>query len=764
MVNGKRNATLSMIRNVAGETISDIIGQFIDGYVDISKGPWIMEMGATPNTAGTWLFLIKLGVPVNTVAYFMNQPIVREYLASVENAGYSWLFIDNLVEEAADNYGGGGIKVAMPDEAGLRKMVGKDSTELSPIQLSQQRLILTEFLKYAKMSSHLLEVTQGSNFDTATINDPYLVFKKLMQLVKARKTIFSSIDNEGKVIPAVDGILDSSFVRILKDTIGDIRNAFSEILVSDKKNVRAALEGVLEPYVNLNDKEFVKLSRKAVNDLFDWAVQTDRKTNNYVKNILLGDKSAKSAATEIMEFKQKVMNDPKHPLHNNLIITSIQKSPGRGEEKVDNLYLTGKDTKVYNQNQLIYAFRELKKSAPAGLYGRMVRLAFLQSGLNNSPISFTSLLPYEDFKELYNETLAKIEEIPNLANFYNLDVFQRNNWSDTNIVPSKKAEWKQSNKTKKWYSKPFNPSEMSFIKKELKIAKQKGLIPEVLNISTLSREGRSKFITFVWEDANYTKDQNVIYESYVYKAINAWGDGFRANELYDEARQSVLDNGYIKVKEVEDGVIEKIIGDKVITKYVNPLNISSEEAAFLNATEGPVDSAIEGTSQTNAQPVIDSSKKINIYAGDKENAELSNFAKRPFETSDGLDFETVEGAFQAAKLKYSSFYRDNVDAEEDMRLKFQEGTGAYAKSLGGQIKGLDTKAWDKDSSSIMKELLKASFEQNLEALQKLLATGNAELTHTQDKSKWGTEFPKLLMEVRDELNPTKEEDPFTCKK
>ena len=49
--------------------------------------------------------------------------------------------------------------------------------------------------------------------------------------------------------------------------------------------------------------------------------------------------------------------------------------------------------------------------------------------------------------------------------------------------------------------------------------------------------------------------------------------------------------------------------------------------------------------------------------------------------------------------------------------------------------------------------LYASFEQNPDALAKLLATGNATLTHTQDKGKWGTEFPKLLMEVRDELRP-----------
>ena len=52
----------------------------------------------------------------------------------------------------------------------------------------------------------------------------------------------------------------------------------------------------------------------------------------------------------------------------------------------------------------------------------------------------------------------------------------------------------------------------------------------------------------------------------------------------------------------------------------------------------------------------------------------------------------------------------------------------------------------------MKSFIRESFKQNPEALQKLLATGNAKLTHTQDKTKWGKEFPKLLMEVRDELS------------
>lgn len=227
-------------------------------------------------------------------------------------------------------------------------------------------------------------------------------------------------------------------------------------------------------------------------------------------------------------------------------------------------------------------------------------------------------------------------------------------------------------------------------------------------------------------------------------------------------------------------------------------------------------------------------KTINIYAGTRENADLSNFAERPinfgkitaysllegakleafkskypiysigevtYSTKDnpnagesfvfdglsdlfkGLRFRTVEGAFQAAKLvfthpkgngakgnrywqpkKYTQrensidgAYYNTADifvlTEEGKQLlkNFQEASGAQAKSLGKQIVGLDTTAWDANSSKIMKALIGRSFEGNPQALQRLLATGNATLTHTQDKGKWGTEFPKLLMEVREEL-------------
>ena len=162
-----------------------------------------------------------------------------------------------------------------------------------------------------------------------------------------------------------------------------------------------------------------------------------------------------------------------------------------------------------------------------------------------------------------------------------------------------------------------------------------------------------------------------------------------------------------------------------------------------------------------------SQTEINIYAGTNENAELSNFAVRPFEDKgewEGLTFKTVEGAFQAAKMQYvnSSSLFDEVGLNQKGELfldKFQDATGAEARKLGKTIDGLNVKEWDKNSSRIMKELILESFKQNPDALAKLLATGNATLTHKyegleQDNGR----FSKILMEVRDELRGTTQQD------
>jgi len=580
-VNGKTYPSLSQVYNQGKQRISDILSQFIDGYVDIAKGPWIIELGMTPNVTSTWMFLTKIGVPIKTVAYFMNQPIIRDYLRKIENSGYSWLFIEDFVKEIkadpkyeVNEYYNFKKFTTIPNNNKLLETLGAKKFA-SQDDRAEQQFMLDEFLKYAKMASQMFTVTQGSNFDTATFNDPYLVFKKEQQLIKAQNTIIAAVDNEGKIIPGVDSILKNSFLGVMANRLQDVRNAYSKILKSDNKKVRDVVERVLLPYVDLPDGDFIKVAQKAVADLFDWAVQIDRKLNTQITEILLSDNNA---ASQINEFVDEIRNNKNHKLYDNQAVKLLEHLPSSVKGGVNNVKIKNKVNKVYDQNEIINGFRELKiYLGDDPLYGKIVRLAVLQSGLSKSPIGFTSLLPYEDFEAIYNKTLSTLDTMSNLNDFYTLGVFQRNNWNNDDIVPYRKAKFKQNSSGQWFYSNAVNMKN-----KTVEEATNLGRIPQLMKLSSLARDANKDYIVYSWElgskqekaemrkrgDYSYIKKAlfQKIYDgtiplseknfygtpTYIYKQINAWGDGIKANEFYNVSRKSVIPNGFETAAEVQD--------------------------------------------------------------------------------------------------------------------------------------------------------------------------------------------------------------------
>jgi ribA/ribD-fused uncharacterized protein len=515
-----------------------------------------------------------------------------------------------------------------------------------------------------------------------------------------------------------------------------------------------------------------------------------------IADILLKDGGA---AEELQELFDSIKANRKHPLRNNYVIqTLIHETNG----PVNNMKLKNRDNKVYDQNQVIYGFAELRNylngENKSDVYKRLVAMSILQSGVSTSPISFTQLLPYEDFKEEYNKILAKLNTISNLEDFYNLGVFQRNNWNDDDLVPYSRAGIATVPDYIYGTRKVYNPA-MEFLPKSVKEAITNGSIPRVVTFSTLSSESRSEYVVYSWEKSeaeiltekemelpykkrvqllkekklamkkkgdfsyiqkglfqrvkesdqqnadplihSYTNSKGELKEYYVYKMINAWGNSFSANEFYTVGKASVIDNRFLKAKEVSDGPVIDAFLEQGKTKTTVTRKGSTVTRTISKAPTQPSTGVVSGPG---------SETKINIYASTGENAELSNFAIRPFKHLD-INFDSVEQAFQYYKTEFSPKNEHNRAVASVIK---NTKDGKRLRELGREFKGLDQKVWDSMSPTIMKALLKDSFQQNPEALQKLLATGNATLTHTQDKGRWGKEFPRLLMEVRDELRPT----------
>ena len=576
-IDGEQRPTTSMIMNKSGEYISDVLGQMIDGYVDITKDPWIIEMGITPNVASTWMLLVKLGVPIRDVAYFMNQPIIRDYLRELDKKGSTWLFDKKLVKRLQIKYkGSSNIKInKVPTADDLLSMIG--NTKLSPVEKTTQKFILNEFLKYAMMGQQLFYVTQGTNFDTATFNDPFLLFKKFKMLDKARNTIFSSTVDD-KVMSAADALLDNSFLGKLKDGAMDVREALSEILRMDKGPVRELLQDVLTPYVNQSDRDFIRTSQRAVTTLIDWAVQTENNLNEKIEDFLLSKE--KNVAKRITDFIATIHSD--HELAGNHIVKILKPNfadPLMAGE-VNNLYLKNKTNKLYDQNQIIYGFKELKNYLQSQnnveLYNDLVTLSILQSGLSQSTVSFTSLLPYDDVKNVYNEVIGNLSVMSNLQAFKDLNVFERTFWNYDDVVPHMEAEYRTD-----WQSGFPTYNENMMFRPDIYNAMKNKELPILLRISESSREANNDVIVYTYEKdlksaekrkmrqaGDYSfikkglfKKVGLVNGNYIYKAINAWGDGIYAKEFYNIPHKSKIDNGFIQGDEtITDAKIMSYFG------------------------------------------------------------------------------------------------------------------------------------------------------------------------------------------------------------
>lgn len=123
---------------------------------------------------------------------------------------------------------------------------------------------------------------------------------------------------------------------------------------------------------------------------------------------------------------------------------------------------------------------------------------------------------------------------------------------------------------------------------------------------------------------------------------------------------------------------------------------------------------------------------MNIWYGSNENRRLSNLYYRPF-VFQGKEYVTVEHGYQANKSGVLDI--NNYNAPWKSGSKFI-----------GKFKANTKNNWN---ILLMKMLIRNSFAQNTDELIYLMSLDDMVFTHNQDRGIWREEFPRILMEVRD---------------
>ncbi len=100
----------------------------------------------------------------------------------------------------------------------------------------------------------------------------------------------------------------------------------------------------------------------------------------------------------------------------------------------DNVKIYSKRLDTFTSDQLTEAFRELKDSKLA-LGTRLMHLGILQSGLNNSPITYLGVIPFEYYNGLVKDSFKKFNEADVESNILRFkELFIRNNTFDPFIA------------------------------------------------------------------------------------------------------------------------------------------------------------------------------------------------------------------------------------------------------------------------------------------------------------------------------------------
>jgi len=561
-IKGKTYQTISLAKDRAGRYISDKISQFINGFVDIAADPFLVQIGVTRDNAGTFMFLERIGVPTDTTVYFMNQPIIREYNKQLERNGQSYPFIeDNLAEILQQFPTNKEIPNDFPTK-GLESLLKTNIDQFYNASLTQeenafQHFVLSEYLKYSVMASNLFRLSQATNYDTAKFSDPYLYIRKALKTKDAEtNNIFSSAEDS----------LKNTFVGPIASRIGDatrlISNSFFKFI---HEGITPYIFPVIETLAErkkMNDLEFVKAARKVEQSFINFLSQTSTGLNERIKELLIDEET--SAARLLEQMKNKLEAMPNNPFK---VLSSFITEDKDSPTSTKTIKIFNKGTTAFEQNTFIAAMQELQFSpVMKELYGKLARVAFLQSGIAKSPISFTELLPVETFKAFILPAIQSLSNPELLKAFIQTDSFYKNNWKDPIIVPKliPKIEYEMNEFGEdeaiiksEFVSAPLNSyasSRGNTNFRAFKVSTKSGSFSSDFATMTLGK-GKERKTWLLKKLINPTTNKPVL-KAYsvkypenqyaIYYAVNPLGDGYKGQEHYSNIRQSVFSNEGVK--------------------------------------------------------------------------------------------------------------------------------------------------------------------------------------------------------------------------
>lgn len=490
---------INLIKGKDNKWISDMLSEAMTGAVDAAKDPFIFDLNLTLETATTWFYLQKLGVPVSTLAYLHNQPAVEEYFKNkstnksyVNKAndleedfdairfktldkylikafglnfsiyqmavdakndvkvytlgmdGPEWVFAKKIAYKKAKKKVNELIKKA---QAEFDNYSDKELTNniinlntpgyvLNEKDALQQVAILSDYLDYTTQSFSFGNYVKALSYDTARTKN---INENHIQKSNYKKVS----DDQFITAESFNNVFERTFLSKFKQIKDSIPDMFKDFFITLDPKARPAFDKVLEVINNsdivMNNDDKVYLMNRFENFFLNYLLHTVKIKNNgkeYSHNQFYGLFFGKDSMAKQLKRMQK-----KYPANEALknlfpiISTSVNNT--------DNIKLFSSKLSTYEVNVLSESLKNMYEEGVItnneelrNFATKLGIFAMLQSGVQVSPISYTKILPIELYSGVSNTVY---NNFLNSAEDINPDLiwkqFHQNNAMNSVLVP-----------------------------------------------------------------------------------------------------------------------------------------------------------------------------------------------------------------------------------------------------------------------------------------------------------------------------------------
>lgn len=574
---------LDNITDIDGKhQVSDVISEFINGFVDIVKDQFTYDLNANQHTINPFFYLTRVGVPIESTTSFLNQPVIRKYIndrnindsliskglpdaykksnyQTIEslrkelveiakgdnNLYYKWKPFDGKMPHYMDSEERDKIRATYKDitKSELDKMILDPN---SPQAAVGQLHVLDQFLEYQDKGNQLTNLMMLNSQDTdgvkKSLTRSYVERAMYNEFMKDGSTMFSNpetVVNNSLIKPYFNIVMEgekyfSSLFDSKSDKSNLMRHEFAHQITSmgvDKAtDSMKKFENHLVAHLlqNITTENFpVSLSDEAVKN----TVHTKEDgTVSLQPSLLLGNDSA---VNSLIKFR-KNLDFPNDFINSLFGIKGIDRTQGN---YLDTVRMFTKRINKQQADILSGSATDLLNSNPE-LAKRLFRTTVAQSGLNNSYMSYHNTLPAKWFHNFVREVLDvyRTQDVPT-QNI--IDDYYRNNWKNNILVPtvenrvlSKQGDYAymdinnrqySNNLYIKQYAPPEGMSRQEFFKQR--------------SDDTIPAEEKPKWEVYLYK--HYDNEDNRI----VYKRVNPLGASEKYQETgFDWKSRSVLNS------------------------------------------------------------------------------------------------------------------------------------------------------------------------------------------------------------------------------